>query len=267
MKPYLIVLLSVLFLSLSLACVAISFSPTTSTVRGSGNIIKKTVDVSNFDRIVLANSGDVYIEQGDHESLTIEADDNIMPLLVSEVKGSELVLDTKPNQSLNPSRKIIYRLAVKDMEGISLKGSGNFYVEPIQARTMSISLLGSGDINLKGLTSDTLSMDLFGSGNITINQVAAKTINTDAKGSGDITLGGKSDSQTISYSGSGKYMADDLESVSADIRVPGSADVTVWVRDQLKVHVDGSGTIRYYGKPTVDQSGAGSGKISSLGEK
>ena len=264
MKPYLIGLLSVLFLSLSLACVAIS---STSTIRGSENIIKQTVDVSNFDRIVLANSGDVYIAQGDHESLTIEADDNIMPFLVSEVKGSELVLDTKPNQNLNPSRKIIYRLTVKELERISLHGSGNFYVEPIQGKTMSISLLGSGNINLKGLTSDSLSMDLFGSGNITIDQVAAQSIHTDTKGSGNIELSGKTDSQTISYSGSGNYLAGDLESTLADIQVPGSADVTVWVQDQLNVHVDGSGTIRYYGKPSVDQSGAGSGKIAALGEK
>lgn len=266
MKHYLRLLLITLFFLPSLACEAINTPP--KTVQGSGNIIEQTVEVSNFDRVRLAASGDVYIEQGDAESLTIEADDNILPLLVSNLSdGTELLLGTKPMTSMNPSKPIVYRLTVKNLVGISISGSGNVYAEPIQSTSMKITLSGSGNIDIKGLESDSLSIALPGSGKITIDDVSVKAVDTDAKGSGDIKLSGKSDKQTVSYSGSGTYQADDLESVSADIRVPGSADITVWVTDQLNVHVDGSGTIRYYGKPTVEQGGAGSGKISSLGEK
>jgi hypothetical protein len=35
----------------------------------------------------------------------------------------------------------------------------------------------------------------------------------------------------------------------------------------LDVNINGSGNIRYYGKPTIDQSGGGSGNLTSLGEK
>jgi hypothetical protein len=263
MKHYLNIFFVILLFLPSLACGALS----TISVQGSGKIVKQTVDVKDFDRVSLEGSGNVYIEQGQAESLTIEADDNILPLLDTRVRGSELVLGTQLNKSINPSKPILYRLTVKDLQGISLKGSGNFYMEPAQSQNMEIGLYGSGDIVIKGLDADSLSINLSGSGNISIGKIAVKTIDTTVNGSGDVKLDGKSDSQKIAISGSGNYLAGDLETVSADVRIPGSSDVTVWVTDKLNVNVPGSGNLSYYGTPTIDQSAAGSGKITSLGEK
>jgi hypothetical protein len=263
MKHYLKIFFIVLFFLPSLACGAFS----TNFVQGSGKIVKQSVDVNNFDRVSLEGSGNVYVEQGQTESLTIEADDNILPLLDTRVTGSELVLGMKPNQNIHPSKQIIYRLTVKDLSEISLRGSGNFYVEPAQSNNMKVSVFGSGDINMKGLDADSLSINLSGSGNITVGKIAVNTIDTTVNGSGDIKLDGKSDSQTLAISGSGNYRAGDLETVSANVRIPGSSDVTVWAKNSLTVTVSGSGNLSYYGSPTIDQSVSGSGKLISLGEK
>ena len=67
--------------------------------------------------------------------------------------------------------------------------------------------------------------------------------------------------------GSGNYRAGDLETVSADVRIPGSSEVTVWVIERLHVAVSGSGNLSYFGTLTIDQSVCGSGKLISLGEK
>jgi hypothetical protein len=263
MKHYLKLFFIILLFLPSIACGAFS----TVAVQGSGKIVKQTVDVKDFDRISLEGSGNVYLGQGQTESLTIEADDNILPLLDTRVQGSELVLGMQPNQSINPSKAIVYRITTKDLKGITLKGSGNFYVEPAQSKDLAISLLGSGDVQIKGLNADSLALNLSGSGNITIGKIAVKTIDTTVNGSGNIKLDGKSDSQTVTISGSGKYLAGDLETAAADIRIPGSSDVTVWVTNSIKVNVSGSGNLSYYGHPMIDQSVAGSGKLISLGEK
>jgi hypothetical protein len=236
-------------------------------VTGSGNIVTQTVDVSNFDKVSLEGSGDVYVEQGQTESLTIETDDNILPLLETSVKNGTLVLTTKPNQNINPSKKVIYRLTVKDLTGISLRGSGNFYVDPLKADTMDLLLSGSGDINLKDLATGKFSVNLNGSGNINADKLAATTTDSSVRGSGNVKLAGKADSQTISFSGSGNYAAGNLETKSTEVDIAGSADVTVWAMDDLNVKVNGSGSVSYYGKPTVNQTGSGSGKLVSLGEK
>jgi hypothetical protein len=263
MKRSLPLLLLVLFFIPSLACSTII----PGAVQGSGNIETQTFNVSNFDRVRLDGFGDVYIQQGDTESLSVQTDDNIMPYLEIKVSGNELQLSTKPNVNLDPSKSIIYNLTVKDLSNISLNGSGKFIVSPLQSDSMDLSINGSGSIKIDDLKTGKLSMNLNGSGNIAIDKLSATSTDTSINGSGDIKLAGQVPTQKISFNGSGNYQAGDLKSESADIDIPGSADVTVWVTDTLNAQIDGSGTVRYYGMPSVNQTGNGSGKIVSLGDK
>jgi hypothetical protein len=263
MKHHLSLLLILLFFIPSLACSTI----VPRSINGSGTLKTQTFDVSNFDRVRLDGFGDVYIHQGDVESLSVETDDNLLPYLEVNVSGNELKLGTKPGANLNPSQSITYNLTVKDLSGLSLNGSGKFIVSPIQSDAMDLSINGSGNINIDDLSTGRLSLNLNGSGNIAIDKLTATALDTSVNGSGDVKLAGDAPTQKISFNGSGNYLAGDLKSETVDISIPGSADITVWVTDQLTAHINGSGTVRYYGKPTVDQSGNGSGKIVSLGEK
>lgn len=263
MKPDIHLILIVLFFLPALACAAFN----ARSVIGSGILETQTIKVRNFDSVTLAGFGNVFVQQGNFEDLTVQTDDNILPLLDIKVIGHELILGTKPNVSINPSQSITYNLTVKDLNAISLKGSGNFYVETVKSNKLRISLFGSGDITFKSLTSDDLSIDLYGSGNITMDDVIVKTIDTSVKGSGDVRLTGKANTQKVTISGSGNYLAGELETDSAQISIPGSADVTVGVKDAMTAQISGSGNIRYYGKPTIDQSRSGSGDLVALGEK
>ena len=263
MKRNLSLILILLFFIPSLAC----GSFTTNSVVGSGNIETQMFDVSGFDRVLLEGFGDVYIEQGQSESLSVQTDANIIPLLNIEVRGRELRLGAKHGVDITPSESITYNLTVKNLNSVSLSGSGNFYVQPVKSSALAVSLPGSGNVNLKGINAANLSIDLNGSGNITIESINAKTIDASLKGSGDIKLEGNANTQTVILSGSGNYLAGNMQTDISEVSIPGSADVTVWVNNLLNVSINGSGEIKYYGQPTVDQSGSGSGKITSLGQK
>ena len=263
MKRNLSFILILLFFIPSLAC----GSFTTKSVIGSGNIETQTIDVSDFDRVLLEGFGDVYVEQGQSESLSVQTDSNIFPLLDIEVRGRELRLGTKPGVDLTPSETITYNLTVKNLNSITLAGSGNFFVEPVKFGDMAVSLPGSGNINFKGLNAGDLSVDLNGSGNITIKAINAKTVDASLKGSGDIKLEGHADSQSVTINGSGNYLAGNLETDKTEVSMPGSAEVTVWAHEDLTVNISGSGNIQYYGKPTLSQSISGSGNVKSMGEK
>src|SRR6185295_1660791 len=118
MKHNLLLILILLFFIPSLAC----GSFTTNSVVGSGNIETQVIDVSGFDRVLLEGFGDVYVEQGQSESLSVQTDANIIPLLDIEVRGRELRLGTKPGIDLTPSESIAYNLTVKDLNSLSLAG-------------------------------------------------------------------------------------------------------------------------------------------------
>ncbi|OGO16907.1 MAG: hypothetical protein A2Z14_01960 [Chloroflexi bacterium RBG_16_48_8] len=55
------------------------------TIQGSRNIITEARDVGGFNRIELEGMGKVILTQGEEESLTIEADDNLMEYITTEV--------------------------------------------------------------------------------------------------------------------------------------------------------------------------------------
>lgn len=256
-------LLMTMFFIPSLACGSL----TTDSVVGSGEIVNQTIDVSNFDRVTLAGFGSVFITQGQTEGLSVQTDENLIPLLDINVQGSELTLGVKRGYNITPSQSLTFNLTVKDLSTLTLAGSGDFYVEPLESNRLAVSIPGSGDIEIQGLRAEELSIDLNGSGKITIQDIQVQTIDTSLQGSGDIILEGKADTQKVSVGGSGNYLAGDMEAASADISIPGSADVTVWANEALTVRVSGSGNVRYYGQPTVDQTGSGSGDLISLGEK
>jgi hypothetical protein len=260
--PLSLFLIVLLFLP-SLAC----GSFTTYPVIGSGEIVTQTIDVSSFHRVTLEGFGDVFIEQGQTESLSVETDENILPLLDIHVRGGELILGTKNGVNVNPSKSITYKLTVQGLDDIRLAGSGTFHAGSLKTGNFGVSVTGSGDVNISSLSAEKLSIELNGSGNISIENIDVTTVDTSLQGSGNINLEGKADTQKARVGGSGNYLAGDLQTNTADVSVPGSADVTVWAEDELTIEIGGSGNIRYYGKPAIDQSISGSGDITSLGEK
>jgi Putative auto-transporter adhesin, head GIN domain len=160
--------LSVTVSLLMLALVSCTFAQT----RGSGKIISETRDVSGFTGITLESTGNITITQGESESLSIETDDNLLPLLTSKIENGVLVLSTQDNTYIEPSKGIRYTITVKSLK--------------------SLEISGTGDINAAGLTLDALAVDI--------------------SGSGDIELSGTVNSQTVTISGTGDYRGCSLQS-------------------------------------------------------
>lgn len=53
---------------------------------GSGNAITESRDAAGFNEIALSGIGSGIVTQGDAEALTIEAEDNLLPPIGSEVR-------------------------------------------------------------------------------------------------------------------------------------------------------------------------------------
>ena len=247
----------------SLACqVAIP-----SIVNGSGTVSTEAREVNNFDAISLENMGNVYITVGNTEKLTIEAEDNLLPLLTSEVENGTLKLDVVRGRNINPTKPITYNVTVRDLKNITLAGSGNIYSAPLEAGQMTVMLAGSGNINLEELTSKGLNVTIAGSGNIHVDDITTESVDATISGSGDIRIAGEAPKQELGVFGSGSYLAGNLQTETMDIDIAGSGSVTVWVTEHLNAIVNGSGNISYYGRPTIDHTDNGSGTLKSLGEK
>jgi hypothetical protein len=188
---------------------------------GSGKVVDDTRSVSGFSRISVGGNAKVIVDQDGRESLTISAEDNLLPYLTSQVRGDTLELGIQDGESIRPTRDIVYHITVKDLRGLSISGSG--------------------DVDIRNVDTDQLMIEV--------------------DGSGKITAAGRADTQTISISGQGDYQAKDLESSTTVIDIAGSGSAQVSASQSLDVTISGSGDIEYSGDPSVKKSISGSGEV------
>ena len=202
-------------------CIALLLLAACSTTRGSGQLATAQREVSGFTKVELAGQGELTIEQTGTESLTISAEDNLLPLLTSDVSGDTLVLGTKPNTSIVTTKPITYAVTVKNLDGLAVSGSG----------TMSAPKLATTELSSK------------------------------ISGSGTITVSGAATDQDLEISGSGQYQADGLTSKTVNARISGSGNASLMATDVLDVQISGSGSVTYSGDPRVMQEISGSGQL------
>jgi hypothetical protein len=219
-----------------------------SIANGSGKVISQQRQVSGFSKVSLSGIGQLIISQGSTESLTIDAEDNVLPQITTSVVGDTLHIDFKNDNfrdNVIPTKPIIYHLAVKNLN--------------------SIQISGAGSVDATNLTSDNLSVSSSGAGSIHLLAINAQSVTSEISGVGGVELSGKVTSQSINISGSGSYNAPDLESQNATVVISGAGGATVWAKTSLNVTVSGAGSVNYYDSPTITKNISGVGSVVSRG--
>lgn len=221
------------------------------TVVGSGHVISEKRDVSHFTAVNLHGSGDVIITQGDTEGLVIEAEDNLLPLIESTVGDDgtlHLGFRRERQLSIESKKDVVYKLAVKDVERLTVEGSGSIHAESLNSVGMFL-------------------IKLPGSGDISVDHFKAPAVNATVDGSGTVKLGGETKSESVEINGSGTCETKNLRTDEAEIGINGSGEANVYVNTSLKVAINGSGEVSYRGHPNVTKAIHGSGEVNGSGSK
>jgi len=206
-------------------------------INGSGVKITEERDVATFSSVVLSGAANVYITQDGTNSVKVETDDNIMPVVETNVIGSRLNIKTD-----------------------CYTGDVDVYLTMDMIRELSIT--GSGQIIGGDIETDDLEIGISGSGTIQAN-LDAKNIDSAITGSGKINLAGTADAIEHKVTGSGDLNAFELSVKAASISVMGSGKSQVNAEDSLDVSIMGSGNVVYKGSPKVNYDGSGSGSVKA----
>jgi hypothetical protein len=210
-------------------------------------MVSETRPVSNFNSIDLGGSGEVIVIQNGDETVRIETDDNLIEHVRAEVVRGTLELGFEKGFNFIQVTRLVFYVGVDDLTGLSISGSGRFEAERIGTERLNATVSGSGDVQ--------------------IAELVAGQVRTTISGSGEVFLAGEANTQEIIVSGSGTYLGGDLCSGSARVAVSGSGDATVCALENLNFDISGSGSISYYGQPTINSVGNESGTLKSLGDK
>ena len=211
-------------------------------VKGNGNVITVNRTTSGYDGIGVGGSFDVVLVKGKEGKITIKGEENIIPYIITEVKGSTLQIKYKKNTNIRLTRRLTVTVTYNDIDKVSLGGSGNVTSEgKIKAEDFKVSLGGSGNITL---------------------EIDADEVKSSIGGSGNIKLSGNSNEFTCSIAGSGSIKAYELETDKLFATIAGSGSIKTTVKTKIKAKVVGSGSIYYKGNPKyIDTKSVGSGDV------
>ena len=211
------------------------------SVQGSGNIISQEREVAVFSKVRLKGSGKVFLTPGETQSLEIKTDDNIMPLIETEVSGNRLTI-SHGSHRLRPTSFEVY-ITIKTLKGVGISGSGDITgVGRFETDSLYAEISGSGDVELEVLTD---------------------FLETRISGSGSVDLAGKTEEFRVSVSGSGKINAFEVDARHVSVRVSGSGDCRISASESLDARISGSGDVYYRGQPKIDANISGSGSLNS----
>jgi hypothetical protein len=260
-------LVSVMALSI-LACQVVGLpSAPGKTIRGSGDVVEETREVSGFTAIELATLGTLHIQVGEGESLRIEAEDNLLEYIETKVRNGRLKIEIQDNINLRSTRPINYYLTVTDLDTIVISSSGDIEAPDLETERFSITISSSGDLEMGDLEADTLTVDISSSGDMTMGVLHANTLEVDISSSGNLDIaGGEVERQNVAITSSGDYTARNLESVEAEVRLTSSGAATIRVSDDLRANLSSSGDLYYIGNPTVDATTTSSGDVVQISE-
>jgi hypothetical protein len=216
---------------------------------GSGKVVTATREVQDFLAISVSYPTEVLIQQGKSESVKIEAEDNLIPQLSTEMENGTLVIRNKEfdwSKRVNPTKPVRITITVKDLHNIDFSSAGTIRVEK--------------------LATDELSVHISGTGKVSMDQLNTRKLDCRLSGAGSINATGIANELKLAISGVGSFDGTNLSSETADARISGAGSATVHPKNDLSAEISGTGSIRYFGNPNVSQHISGLGSVNKIGE-
>ena len=230
-------------------------------IDGNGHLTTEDRVISGFSGVEVNGSFDVYVDTSMETSLLIEADENLLDLIKTQVRGNNLVIDTYRDRCLRSSHGIKIFVKTPNIDELILRGSGTIDCNDFESTELKVQIEGSGDINLNYAKIDEGNFEISGSGSIT-GTVDTYSANIEVSGSGEIHLDGTAHVAEMVITGSGNIKASDFQTDDCTVKITGSGDASVYASNLVDARITGSGTVYYYGNPdNVVKEITGSGKV------
>ena len=205
----------------------------------SGNIVTETRHTGNFTGIDAGNAFEVEVKNGSATEITVEADDNIIKDIETEVSGN----------TLNIKLKNGFRFS-----------NGHFKVFVTAPNINTLKSSGAATINIKNVLKNDDKMTLEASGASSINgEITAPETSVDASGAATINVTGRTKNYEVEASGSSNVKTAGLMSETSKVNSSGAASVGVYSSLSLTVDASGASNVQYSGagNAVIKTSGAG----------
>lgn len=199
-------------------------------VHGSGTIISKEIDVTEFDRLEAGLHFDLTIRHGDDYQLTVLSDDNFIEYIDVKQVGTTLSLGLDPGYAYN-----IYDVTLQveatlpDLVGLTLNQSSHAWID-------------------QAFSTDTFTAELTGSGSLEGELQAAKA-SFKLSGASAVNLSGSAETLRLDSCGNSIANLERFTAVEAVLEVSCNSITSIRVNGSLDVNASQNAQVFYSGEP------------------
>ncbi len=206
-------------------------------VTGNGHVVEESRDISGFTGVLISSGIDVYLSEGDHFEVRVEADENLLDVIETNMNGSMLEVGTDRVNIRNAKSKKVY-VTLPELFALKISSAGD---------CEGLTLFHCDDLDLSVSSAGDLSLE-----------VKARRIDLGISSSGDVKLAGETEVFDVSLSSAGDLHAFDLEAGRVKVNVSSAGDARVNAREEISMSASSAGNIYYMGDAKVIRSSTSS---------
>ena len=197
-------------------------------VKGNGNVQTEDRNVSNdFNEIEVSRGLDVYLTQGDDIDISVEADENLLDIIMTEVENNTLMIYADENIASSRSQKVF--VTFTDVEKItSTSGSDVFSTNVIKAENLDLTTTSGSDMELA---------------------IDVDVVECQSSSGSDLRLSGSANIIYAEATSGSDIKAGELKAMRCEANANSGADITVHASNELYAKASSGGDIKYYGNP------------------
>ncbi|NND09981.1 MAG: DUF2807 domain-containing protein [Flavobacteriaceae bacterium] len=210
-------------------------------ISGNGNVTTETRDLdASFIGIKASEGLDVYLTQGNSESIKVQADENLHEIILTEIRNGVLHIHTSENIRRSSAQKVMVQF--DDIENItSTSGSDVYSTNTIKADRLELKSTSGSDMEL---------------------DIDANSIICNSTSGSDMRLSGTTDRFTAESNSGSDIKAGNLKARICNASASSGSDITLYSSEELTARASSGGDITYYGNPSkVNKKDGVSGSI------
>ncbi len=162
-----------------------NFSFSVGSVKGSGQTASEVRDIAGFHAIDVGGVFEVEITAQKEFGVEVEADDNLLPLIRTEVRNG--VLRIKTERKLSTSNPIRIRISAPDISDLDISGAANITVINVKNSEMNVDSSGASKIKITGETAK-LTVDVSGATKVDAEKLAVENATVEASGASKVAV-------------------------------------------------------------------------------
>ncbi|MBK8846564.1 MAG: DUF2807 domain-containing protein [Bacteroidetes bacterium] len=213
-------------------------------ITGSGNLEMQKREVGSFCGVSSSSGINVTLKNGKENMVSVTADDNILNLIITEVKDNRLIIKYKNNVNMKQSKACEVIVVMKEVcdlsasSGSKIKSTDTFSGNKIELNTSSGASIKVG---------------------LNANEISCSSSSGSA-----ITLTGTADKMTANVSSNGEIKAGSMTISDVEAEASSGGEIDVNVNRSIVARASSGGEITYSGNPqTVDKKSSSGGQIKA----